>query len=122
VRVGLERALERGLAAPTWPTEYGGGGLSAEEAKILTQELARLKLPQPLVGFGLSMIGPTLLTYGTEAQKREHLPKIDRGEIRWCQGYSEPNAGSDLASLACSATRDGDAFVLNGQKTWTSYG
>jgi alkylation response protein AidB-like acyl-CoA dehydrogenase len=121
-RLWLERALERGFTAPTWPTEFGGGGLSAEEAKTLAQELARLKLPPPLVGFGLSMIGPTLLTYGTDSQKCEHLPKIVRGEIRWCQGYSEPNAGSDLASLACSATRDGDAFILNGQKTWTSYG
>jgi alkylation response protein AidB-like acyl-CoA dehydrogenase len=121
-RLWLERAAERGLTAPTWPREYGGAGLSREEAKIFEQELASRKLPAPLVGFGLMMIGPTLLQYGTEEQKREHLPKITRGLIRWCQGYSEPNAGSDLASLQCSAMRDGEAFVVNGQKTWTSYG
>ena len=118
----LERAAEAGLTAPTWPKEYGGAGLSREEGKIFEQELAAKKLPPPLVGFGLMMIGPTLLTYGNEEQKREHLPRITRGEIRWCQGYSEPNAGSDLASLQCSAVRQGDHFVVNGQKTWTSYG
>jgi len=118
----MERAAARGLTAPEWPKEYGGAGLSREEAKVFTDELAKRKLPPPLVGFGLTMIGPTLLEFGTDEQKREHLPKIARGEIRWCQGYSEPNAGSDLASLACSAVRDGDVFVVNGQKTWTSYG
>jgi alkylation response protein AidB-like acyl-CoA dehydrogenase len=121
-RVWLERAAERGLTAPTWPREYGGAGLSRDEAKIFEQELASRKLPPPLVGFGLMMIGPTILQYGTEEQKREHLPAITRGAIRWCQGYSEPNAGSDLASLQCSAVRDGDGFLVNGQKTWTSYG
>ena len=121
-RAWLERAAEAGLTAPTWPKEYGGAGLSREEGKVFEEELAKRKLPAPLVGFGLMMIGPTLLTYGTEDQKREHLPHITRGEIRWCQGYSEPNAGSDLASLQCSAVRDGDFFVVNGQKTWTSYG
>ncbi len=121
-RAWLERAAERGFTAPAWPREYGGGGLTKEEAKIVEQEIARKRLPAPLVGFGLTMIGPTLLEYGTDEQKREHLTKITRGEIRWCQGYSEPNAGSDLASLACSAVRDGDAFIVNGQKTWTSYG
>jgi acyl-CoA dehydrogenase len=121
-RLWFERAVERGLTAPSWPREYGGAGLSREEAKIFDQELARRKLPPPLVGFGLSMIGPTILQYGTEAQKREHLTNIARGAIRWCQGYSEPNAGSDLASLKCSAVRDGDDFIVNGQKTWTSNG
>jgi alkylation response protein AidB-like acyl-CoA dehydrogenase len=121
-RSWLERAAERGLTAPTWPREYGGAGLSRDEAKIFEQELASRKLPPPLVGFGLMMIGPTILQYGTEAQKREHLPAITRGGVRWCQGYSEPNAGSDLASLQCSAVRDGEAFIVNGQKTWTSYG
>jgi acyl-CoA dehydrogenase len=112
----------RGLTAPTWPKEYGGGGLSGAEARVLTEELKRLRLPPPLVGFGLTMIGPTLLQFGTPEQKAEHLPKIVRGEIRWAQGYSEPNAGSDLASLATSARIDGDELVLNGQKIWTSYG
>jgi acyl-CoA dehydrogenase len=121
-RAWLERAAEAGLTAPTWPKDYGGAGLSREEAKIFEQELAARKLPAPLVGFGIMMIGPTLLTYGNEEQKREHLPRITRGEIRWCQGYSEPNAGSDLASLQCSAVRDGDSYIVNGQKTWTSYG
>jgi alkylation response protein AidB-like acyl-CoA dehydrogenase len=117
----LERAAARGYTAPTWPKEYGGGGLSPEEAKVLAQEMARLRIPQPLIGFGLTMIGPTLLRFGNEEQKREHLPKITRGEIRWCQGYSEPGAGSDLASLQCRALPDGADFVVNGTKIWTSY-
>jgi acyl-CoA dehydrogenase len=113
---------ERGFTAPTWPREYGGAGLDKAHAKVIEGELRRLGLPPPLVGFGLTMIGPTLLEFGSEAQKREHLPKIARGEIRWCQGYSEPHAGSDLASLRCAAVRDNDELVINGQKTWTSYG
>jgi len=120
-KLWLERCAERGFTAPTWPAEYGGGGLSATEAKVLGQEMGRLRVPPPLIGFGLTMIGPTLLQYGTEEQKREHLPKICRGEIRWCQGYSEPGAGSDLASLQTRAVRDGDDFVVNGHKVWTSY-
>jgi acyl-CoA dehydrogenase len=113
---------ERGWTAPTWPREYGGGGLDSAAAKVIEQELGRLRLPPPLTGFGLQMIGPTLLQFGSEEQKREHLPKIVHGDIRWCQGYSEPNAGSDLASLATAAVIDGDELVLNGQKVWTSYG
>ncbi|REJ80676.1 MAG: acyl-CoA dehydrogenase [Acidobacteria bacterium] len=116
----LERMAGRGWTAPTWPKEYGGGGLSREHERVLHQELARLELPPGLTGFGLSMIGPTLLQYGTEEQKREHLPKITGGKIRWCQGYSEPDSGSDLASLQTAAVRDGDEFVINGQKIWTS--
>jgi alkylation response protein AidB-like acyl-CoA dehydrogenase len=116
-----ELMAARGLTAPTWPKEYGGGGLSPPEAKVFLAELRRLSLPVPLVGFGLSMIGPTLLQFGTEDQKREHLPKIVRGEIRWAQGYSEPNAGSDLASLQASARFAGDELIINGQKVWTSY-
>src|SRR5579875_1841602 len=112
---------ERGWTAPTWPREYGGGGLSAAEAKVLAQEMARLRLRPPLVGFGLTMIGPLLLQVATEQQKREHLPKIARGEIRWCQGYSEPGSGSDLASLQTRAEDRGDYFVVNGSKIWTSY-
>jgi len=117
----LERMGERGWTAPTWPKEYGGGGLSDDMAKVLAQELAQKKLPPALSGFGLTMIGPTLLRFGNEEQKREHLPKICRGEIRWCQGYSEPDAGSDLASLQTRAVREGDDFIINGQKVWTSY-
>ena len=112
---------ERGLTAPTWPKEYGGGGLDKEQGRIFLTELRRVGLPLPLVGFGLSMIGPTLLQFGTEEQRREHLPKIVRGEIRWAQGYSEPNAGSDLASLQASARITGDDILINGQKIWTSY-
>src|ERR1044071_2931440 len=116
-----ELMAERGLTAPSWPREYGGGGLDRELAKFVQSELRRLRLPLPLIGFGMSMIGPTLLQFGTEEQKREHLPKIVRGEIRWAQGYSEPNAGSDLASLQASARIAGDDIVINGQKVWTSY-
>ena len=117
----LQRMGERGWTAPTWPKEYGGGGLSPAEAKVLAQEMAKLRIPPALIGFGLTMIGPTLLQFGNEEQKREHLPRICRGEIRWCQGYSEPGAGSDLASLQTRAVRDGDHFVIHGTKIWTSY-
>jgi acyl-CoA dehydrogenase len=121
VKRWFDAALERGLTAPTWPKQFGGAGLSAEQARIFDQELARLELPPPLVGVGLTMIGPTLLEYGNAAQRAEHLPRIVRGEVRWCQGYSEPGAGSDLASLSTRAVRDGDHFVVNGQKVWTSF-
>ena len=112
---------ERGWTVPDWPAEYGGGGLSAAEAKVLREEMAALGCRNPLQSFGISMLGPALLKYGTEEQKHEHLPRIARGEIRWCQGYSEPNAGSDLASLATRAEDIGDHFLINGQKVWTSY-
>jgi alkylation response protein AidB-like acyl-CoA dehydrogenase len=118
----LDVCAARGFTAPSWPREYGGGGLSAEEAKVLAAELRARALPPPLTGFGLTMIGPTLLRFGNEEQKRLHIPKIVRGEIRWCQGYSEPDAGSDLASLQARAVREGDCFVVNGTKVWTSYG
>ena len=120
-KVWLDRAASRGFTAPTWPKEYGGGGLDPAEAKVLGQLLRELRLPPPLIGFGLTMIGPTLLRFGSEEQKKLHLPRICRGEIRWCQGYSEPGAGSDLASLQTKAVRDGDHFILNGTKVWTSY-
>lgn len=116
-----DRMLERGWTAPMWPKEYGGAGLSRDEAEILEELLEAFKLPPPVVGFGLTMIGPTLLDYGNEEQKREHLPKICSGEIRWCQGYSEPNAGSDLASLQTRGTVEGDTMVVHGQKVWTSH-
>ncbi|WP_296611169.1 acyl-CoA dehydrogenase family protein [Sphingomonas sp.] len=111
----------RGWTVPDWPKEYGGGGLSPAETKILREEMARLKCRNPLNSFGISMLGPALLKYGTEAQKLEHLTKIARGEIRWCQGYSEPGAGSDLAGLQTSAEDKGDHYLVNGQKVWTSY-
>ena len=112
---------ERGWTVPAWPREYGGGGLSADEAKVLAQEMRALGCRLPLASFGIWMLGPALLKFGSEAQKREHLPKIVRGEIRWCQGYSEPNAGSDLASLQTRADDRGDHYIVNGQKIWTSY-
>jgi len=117
----LQRMGERGWTVPTWPRDYGGGGLSAEEALVLQQEMRRLGCRPALWSFGIWMLGPALLKFGNEAQKREHLPKIARGEIRWCQGYSEPNAGSDLASLATRADDKGDHYLVNGQKIWTSY-
>jgi len=118
----LKRMGGRGWTVPTWPKEFGGGGLSHEEAEVLAQEMAALGCRAPLSSFGIWMLGPALLKFGTEAQKLEHLPKIARGEIRWCQGYSEPNAGSDLASLASRAEDKGDHFIVNGQKIWTSFG
>ena len=120
VALWLERCAENGFTAPTWPTEYGGGGLSDAEAKILYEEMGAINARTPLVGMGMSMIGPTLLEYGNDAQKAEHLPKIIRGEVQWCQGYSEPNAGSDLAALSSRAEDHGDHYVINGQKIWTS--
>lgn len=117
----LDQAAAIGFTAPSWPREYGGGGYSREQARVIDEEMQRLNLPLPLVGLGLAMIGPTLLDWGSEEQKREHLPRICRGEIRWCQGYSEPSAGSDLASLRTRAVRDGDEYIVTGQKVWTSY-
>lgn len=121
-RVWLQRMAERGWTVPDWPKQYGGGGLSKDEARVLREEMSQLKCRPPLTSFGISMLGPALLKYGTETQKLEHIPKIARGEIRWCQGYSEPGAGSDLASLKTRADDHGDHFVINGSKIWTSYG
>jgi acyl-CoA dehydrogenase len=120
-RAWLQAMGERGWTVPTWPREYGGGGLSNAQAKVLAQEMAALGCRSPHSNFGIWMLGPALLKFGSEEQKREHLPKIARGEIRWCQGYSEPNSGSDLASLQTRAEDQGDHFVVNGQKIWTSY-
>jgi alkylation response protein AidB-like acyl-CoA dehydrogenase len=120
-RIWFERMVARGWTVPTWPVEYGGGGQSAAQALVLKEEMQRLGCRTPLFGFGISMLGPVLLKYGTPAQKAEHLPKIARGEIRWCQGYSEPGAGSDLASLQTRAEDRGEHFLVNGQKIWTSY-
>ena len=119
-RQWMESMAERGYTVPLWPKQYGGAGLSKDEHRVLQEELRRVNARPALVGMGISMIGPALLEYGTEAQKAEHLPKIARGDIWWCQGYSEPNAGSDLASLRTSAVEDGDDYIINGQKIWTS--
>ncbi|OYW84375.1 MAG: acyl-CoA dehydrogenase [Sphingobium sp. 32-64-5] len=120
-KLWLERMGAKGWTVPEWPTQYGGGGLSRDEAKVLASEMRRITARSPLSSFGIWMLGPALLKYGNEAQKLEHLPKIARGEIRWCQGYSEPGAGSDLASLRTSAEDMGDHYLVNGQKVWTSY-
>ena len=117
----LEVCASRGLCAPTWLPAYGGAGLSREEAASFEALLRERGLPQPLVGFGLAMLGPVLLEFGTEDQKRRHLPGIASGQIRWCQGYSEPEAGSDLAALACKAEIHDEEIVLTGQKVWTSH-
>ena len=117
----LDAMASRGWTAPTWPKEYGGGGLSKEENKILQQELRRIKARPALMSFGIWMLGPALLEFANEEQKKEHLPKIVRGEIRWCQGYSEPGAGSDLAGLQTKCEDKGDHYLVNGQKIWTSY-
>ena len=118
--VWLERMAEKGWTAPTWPKEYGGGGLPKDEFLILLEELQRVKARPPLGGMGITMIGPTLLEYGTEDQKKRHLPSIINGDIAWCQGYSEPGAGSDLASLQTKAESQGDHYLVNGSKIWTS--
>lgn len=118
--VWLDRMAEKGWTVPTWPTEYGGGGLNTDEFVVLLEEMARIGARSPLEGMGVTMIGPTLLEYGSEEQKQRHLCKIVNGEIRWCQGYSEPGAGSDLASLATKAEDKGDHFLVNGSKIWTS--
>ena len=120
-KVWCDRMAARGWTVPHWPKEYGGGGLDKEETKVLRQEMRRIKARSPLDSFGISMLGPALLQFGNEEQKLEHLPKIVRGEIRWCQGYSEPGAGSDLASLQTKADDCGDHYIVNGQKVWTSY-
>ncbi|MED5408310.1 MAG: acyl-CoA dehydrogenase family protein [Pseudomonadota bacterium] len=121
-KVWLERMAEKGWTAPEWPARYGGGGLSKQEGRILKEEMNAIRARPPLMSFGLWMLGPALLKYGSEEQKAEHLPGIVRGEIRWAQGYSEPNSGSDLASLATRCEANGDHYLINGQKIWTSYG
>lgn len=118
----LERMADRGWTAPAWPKEYGGGGLDRDQIKILKEELERIRARPPLESFGITMLGPALLKFGSEELKRQHIPAIMRGEIRWVQGYSEPNAGSDLASLQTRAEDRGDHFIINGSKIWTSYG
>jgi alkylation response protein AidB-like acyl-CoA dehydrogenase len=120
VQLWLERMIEKGWTVPNWPKEYGGGGLDTAEYLVLLEEMRAINARPALSGFGTSMIGPTLLEMGTEDQKQRHLPRIARAEVEWCQGYSEPGAGSDLASLRTAARLDGDHFVINGSKIWTS--
>jgi len=121
-KLWMERMAAKGWTAPDWPTEYGGGGLDKGQRKVLKEEMARINARSPLDSFGIWMIGPALLKFGSEALKQQHLPPIVRGEIRWCQGYSEPGAGSDLAGLQSKGEDMGDHFIANGQKVWTSYG
>jgi len=120
-KLWLDRMAEKGWTVPAWPKEYGGAALSKKEVKILKSEMKKLGAPSPLESFGIWMLGPALLKYGTHEQKEYFLKPIARGEIRWAQGYSEPNAGSDLASLQCKCEDKGDGWLVNGQKVWTSY-
>ena len=119
--IWLERMGDKGWTCPTWPKEYGGGGLSKEENKILQEEMGAIGARSPLGSFGIWMLGPALLEFADEEQKKEHLPGIVKGKYWWCQGYSEPGSGSDLASLSTKAVEDGDNYIINGQKIWTSY-
>ena len=120
-RVNWHKKLnEGGWVAVNWPREYGGRGATVMQRLIYREELNRLGLNEPMIGMGISLLGPTLMHWGTEEQKQNHIPKILKGEEIWCQGYSEPGAGSDLASVATRAVDDGDDFIVNGQKTWTS--
>jgi len=113
------RVAKKGWIAPHWPKEYGGANMSAKDQFIMNEEFAEAEAPN-VGGFGVMMIGPTLITHGSEEQKQRFLPSILKGETIWCQGYSEPGSGSDLASLQTRAVRDGDDYVLNGQKIWTT--
>ena len=120
-KLWLDRMAERGWTMPLWPAEYGGGGLSKEQTRVLEEELQRINARPALGGgMGTSMIGPALLEFGSPEQCGEHIPKIVRGQIWWCQGYSEPGSGSDLAGLQTRAVEDGDDYVINGSKIWTS--
>lgn len=122
LRAWQKKMHEAGWVGIHWPKEYGGRGASLIEQVIFTEEMARAAAPTLINVLGLSLLGPTLIAYGTEAQKKRFLPNIMSADEIWCQGYSEPNAGSDLAALRTEATLDGDHFIVNGQKTWTSFG
>ena len=119
-RLWFERMRERGWTAPEWPEAYGGGGLTPQQGKILKEEMKRINARTPLFSLGIWMLGPALLEYGSEEQKQRHLRAIVNGEVRWCQGYSEPGSGSDLASLQTRAEDRGDHFLVNGSKIWTT--
>ncbi|MFM5917299.1 MAG: acyl-CoA dehydrogenase family protein, partial [Novosphingobium sp.] len=120
-KVWLERCVANGYTVPDWPKAYGGAGMSPAEAKIWREEMNRIGARPPLSSFGIWMLGPALLKFGTEEQKVHYLGQVARGEIRWCQGYSEPGSGSDLVSLQTYGEDKGDHWVVNGQKIWTSY-
>lgn len=120
-KLWLKHMAEKGWTAPTWPKEYGGGNLTIAEDKILQEELRNIGARPALQSFGIWMLGPALLEFASEEQKLEHIPKIIRGEIRWCQGYSEPGQGSDLAGLQTRAVEKGEFYNVNGSKIWTSY-
>ncbi|MDQ1428858.1 MAG: hypothetical protein QOK39_2334, partial [Acidimicrobiaceae bacterium] len=115
-----ERLFEGGWICATWPQEYGGKGLTTMQAVVLAEEFERAAVPLRADFFGDTLVGPTILKWGTEAQKREFLPQILSGRISWCQGFSEPDAGSDLASVKTRAELDGDEWVIHGQKVWTT--
>ncbi len=117
-----ERMGQKGWGVPTWPKQYGGGGLTPAEARVLQQEMGKIGAQNPIGGMGVGMFGPTLLEYGTEEQKQKYIPDIVTGKVWWCQGFSEPGAGSDLASLQTKAEDKGDHFLVNGSKIWTSGG
>ena len=121
-RLWFERMRDKNWFCPDWPAEYGGGGLSPKEVKVLESELRRLRCRPAQINLGIWMLGPVLLEFGTEEQKQRLLTPMTRGEVRWCQGFSEPNAGSDLANIRTTARDEGDHFVVNGSKIWTSYG
>ncbi|MBK9956338.1 MAG: acyl-CoA dehydrogenase family protein [Rhodocyclaceae bacterium] len=119
-KLWFERMRDKGWFAPGWPAQYGGGGLEAHRVRVLEDEMRRMKCRVPQVNIGIWMLGPVLLEFGNEAQKARFLPPMTRGEQGWCQGFSEPNAGSDLASLKTAAREDGDHYVVSGAKIWTS--
>jgi len=116
----FERMRDKGWTAPEWPTEYGGGGLSEAQTKVLKEEMKSISARAPIFSIGIWMLGPAILEYGSHQQKQEHITAIVRGETRWCQGYSEPGSGSDLASVQCKAEDKGDHFLINGSKIWTT--
>lgn len=120
-KIWQEAMASKGWTAPTWPAEYGGGGLSKEQDRILQEELRAIKARPAIMSFGIWMFGPVILEFGTQDQKHEYLPDMVHGRTWWCQGYSEPGAGSDLAGLQTKAVEDGEYYVVNGQKVWTSY-
>ncbi len=121
-RLWFERMRDKNWFCPTWAKEYGGAGLSSKQNSVLESEMRKLKCRPPQINLGIWMLGPVLLEHGTEQQKQQFLTPMAQGEVRWCQGFSEPNAGSDLASLRTSAVDMGDHYLVNGSKIWTSYG